>query len=483
MSRAKLFIENFFAYGFITVLNKIIPFLLLPVITRMLSDPSDYGVYDMYNTIVGFGSPLAMLGMYDAMFREYFEKDNKQYRYDVTSTANRIVVISSVIIISILLVFNKPFSGLLYGNDKYGTIVIFAAIQIIISTNSTIVAAPTRIQNHKKVYIASGLLSSTSQYLLILLLIYFGYSYLGMIYANIISSILLLCFFWILNKNFFLHGKFNKNIAKELFKIGIPLLPTFLIYWVYNSMDKVMITNMLGISELGIYSIGSKFASVSLFIYTAFAGGWSYFSFSTMKDKDQVSLNSKVFDYLGLVSYLSLYVTYPFTRPIFSVLFPKSYISGADVIPYLYMSPLFLMLFQIAANQFLIIKKSYWSTITLSIGAILNVILNYILIKPFGIEGAAIATLVGYMVSVSIVCMLTSHMNLMKITKRFLLVSYIFILYLFICKILIKNNVLYLIMLSIICIVSSLLLYRREIKMLYNKLLSVIAKRNNNRKE
>ena len=92
MSRTKLFLENFFAYGFINVLNKIIPLLLLPVITRMLSDPSDFGIYDMYNLIIGFGSPLAMLGMYDAMFREFFEKDDQQYRYNVTSTANRIVL-------------------------------------------------------------------------------------------------------------------------------------------------------------------------------------------------------------------------------------------------------------------------------------------------------------------------------------------------------------------------------------------------------
>lgn len=69
LSRTKLFLENFFAYGFITVLNKIIPILLLQVITRMITDPSDFGVYNMYNLIIGFGTPLAMLGMYDAMFR------------------------------------------------------------------------------------------------------------------------------------------------------------------------------------------------------------------------------------------------------------------------------------------------------------------------------------------------------------------------------------------------------------------------------
>lgn len=94
-----------------------------------------------------------------------------------------------------------------------------------------------------------------------------------MIYANLATALILFLFFWGLNKNYFMLGKYDKKIAKELLKIGLPLLPTFLIYWVYNSMDRIMITNMLGTTELGIYSIGSKLASVSLFIYTAFAGG------------------------------------------------------------------------------------------------------------------------------------------------------------------------------------------------------------------
>ena len=78
MSRAKLFLENFFPYGFINVLNKVVPLLLLPVVTRLLPDTSSFGIFDMFNVIVGFASPLAILGLYDAMFREFFEKDDIQ---------------------------------------------------------------------------------------------------------------------------------------------------------------------------------------------------------------------------------------------------------------------------------------------------------------------------------------------------------------------------------------------------------------------
>ncbi|NLK72537.1 MAG: oligosaccharide flippase family protein, partial [Clostridiales bacterium] len=392
MSRTRLFIENFIAYGLINVLDKIVPLLLLPFITRLLTDPSDFGVYDMYNLIIGFGVPLAVLGMYDAMFREYFEKDDLKYRHDITTTANRIVLTASVFICIIFIVFNSSFSKLFFGTSVYGTVIVFSAIGMIISANKAIISAPTRIQNKRAIYMVSGILSSLLYYGLAILLIYLGYSYFGLIYANIISAFSLLIFFLVLNRNFFTLGKFDKNIAKELLRIGLPLLPVFLIYWIYNSMDRIMLANMLGTADVGIYAVGAKIASISTFIYAAFAGGWQYFAFSTMKDEDQVALNSKVFEYLGAISFLSLIVLYPLIKPLFNWLFPASYSGGAVVVPYLYISPLLLMLFQVVGNQFLVIKKSYWSTITLTIGAFANVLLNWVLIPLMGVEGAAIAT-------------------------------------------------------------------------------------------
>ena len=474
MSRARLFLENFLAYGFINVLNKIIPLLLLPVITRMLTDPSDFGVYDMYNLIIGFGSPLAMLGMYDAMFREFFEKDDEQYRYNVTSTANRIVLVTSTLMCALLLIFNSSFSTLFFGNIKYGNIVIFSALTMFISANSGIIAAPTRIQNQKKVYITSGLLHSISYYLVAISLIYYGYSYFGMIYANIATALILLIFFWYLNKNYFMLGKYDKDIAKELLKIGLPLLPTFLIYWVYNSMDKIMITNMIGTSELGIYSIGSKLASISMFIYTAFAGGWSYFAFSTMKDEDQVAMNSKVFEYLAAISFLSLFAIYPFVGPAFNLLFPEAYSAGQVVVPYLYLSPLLLMLFQVAGSQFLVIKKSYWSTISLSLGAVLNIVLNYLLIKPLGIEGAAIATLVGYTFTIIVVCIITSNMKVMMISRRFLVGSVLAVAYLLVCRLFIQYSIIYQGLLSLASLMIYAIMYKNEVNMLLKKGIGVL---------
>jgi len=466
LSRAKLFLENFFVYGFITVLNKVLSLFLLPVMTRLLPDTSAFGVSEMYNVIVGFATPLAILGIYDAMFREFFEKDDQQYKYNVTATAEIIVLVSSIVISLILLVFNSFFSKLFFNTTKYRDIVIYSSISLIFSANVSIIQAPTRILNKRKVFIFSGLFQSVLSYAISIPLILLGFSYYGIIYSGLLTGAIMTIFFWFQNKKFFLDGKFDRNIARELFKIGLPLVPVFLIYWVYNSTDRIMITNMLGTGQLGIYSIGSRVAQISQLIYAAFAGGWQYFAFSTMRDEDQVDLVSRVFEYLGIISFLAFLAIVPFNNLIFALLFKGDYVKGSTVFPYLFLSPLLLMLFQTAGNQFIVVKKSYLSTISLSVGAGSNVLLNFLLIPKLGIVGASIATLIGYTMSVVIVAIITQKMGLFKVKLRFVLSSFLVALDFVIMQLELGN--LYLVNAALIVLIT--LMYKNDLKSIFARI-------------
>ncbi|OZM56417.1 polysaccharide biosynthesis protein [Lottiidibacillus patelloidae] len=467
-SRAKLFIENFMAYGAINALNKVVPLLMLPIITRLLTDTAEFGKFDMYITIMSLGSSLAVLGMNDAMFREYFEKDDKDYRQRVTSLSLIIVLISSLILSIILIFFNHSLSQFFLGDIQSGSIVVMASIGLLIAAISKIISTPTRIQNKRTVYVVSGLLYSITYYILAITLVYFGFGYKGMIYGNLVSASIILIFFITLNRKFFNLKVFDKKIIKELFKIGLPLMPTFIIYWVFNSMDKIMIANMLNLAQVGIYSVGAKVASISLFIYTAFSGGWQYFAYSTMKDKDQVGLTSKILEYLGIISFFAFFIAIFFDDFIFRIIFTGDYVLGSSVFPYLFLSPLLLMLFQTAGNQFLIAKKSYLITVSLIIGVLTNVTLNYIFINTYGIKGASLATLIGYSISAIIMIIMVKRVKLIEISTRFILVSMataatVIIIFLFDN---INSNIF-----SFLGIVLIFILYTRDIKTIITSLI------------
>lgn len=428
-NRLKLFLENFLFYGGLSMLTKVLPFITLPIITRLLPDASAYGVADMFNLINSFGVAVAILGMYDAIFRECFEyKDDKNYRRKVTSTGLMIVLISSSIIILVILIFNKYLTAVLFENLEYQNLVFLSAIAIGMGGVSSIVAVPARMRNNRKVYLCTGVSIPVLGFIITYYLIMQGYTYKAIVYSNLSMSLMTLLTFYFLNRADFDLKLFEKKIAKELLRIGLPLLPTFLIYWVYNSMDRVMINRMLGATELGIYSVGAKVASISQLIYAAFAGGWQYFAFSTMKDSDQVELNSKIFEYLGIISFSLFIISQPFIKPVFNLFFIGEYTKGNEVFSYLFLSPLMLMLFQVMANQIIVIKKTYLITFSLSLGAILNIGLNYILIKNYGISGASLSTLLSYIISVFFITWICYKNKLTKLNIKFIIVSFSLVL-------------------------------------------------------
>jgi O-antigen/teichoic acid export membrane protein len=461
-SRLKLFLENFLFYGGLTMLTKAFPLIMLPIVTRLLPDASSYGIADMFTVVSNFGTQIAVLGMYDAMFREFFEdKKNIEYQKKVTSTALVIVFISGTAVFAIFTGLSRFFSKLFFSSAEYSSLIILSGILILFSGMRLIIQAPTRMRNQKKVFFWTGIGGPVVSYGFIILFIKLGYTYEALIYSTVSGVIIFLIVFLILNYNDFSFKCFDKKIAKELFKIGIPLLPAFLIYWIFSSMDRIMIGKILGISELGIYSVGSRIAAVSQLIYTAFAGGWQFFAFSTMNDKDQIDLNSKVFEYLGVISFSVFIISLPFIKPVFNILFVGDYRRGMEVFPYLFLSPLLLMLFQTIGNQVIVVKKTYLSTLALSLGGVVNIILNYVFIKEFGIKGAALSTLISYFISVGIMILICKRHNLENINQKFYISTILTFIIVYI-KFMELGNIVYIF--GITSIFIMILMYLKDIK-------------------
>ena len=80
MNRTKLFFSNFLIYGLGGAMSKIIPLIMVPIITRLMPSSFFYGLSDISNTIVSLFTSIALMGMYDAMYRMFFEKNEDKYK-------------------------------------------------------------------------------------------------------------------------------------------------------------------------------------------------------------------------------------------------------------------------------------------------------------------------------------------------------------------------------------------------------------------
>ena len=464
ISKVKLFVESFLVYGFGGIISKLIPLVMLPIVTRMMPSTDYFGISDLSNTIVQFGSSLAVMGMYDAMYRMFFEKEETEFKKNICSTSLVFTIITSIIVFAFMLLFRSTIARLFFGDRKYAYVVYLSAMATLVGATNSIISAPTRMQNKRKLYLITNTISPLISYAFAIPMLLSGHYIIALPMAAVISGIAMETIFYILNRTWFEVKKFDLGLLKQLLVIAVPLLPNFLVYWVFNSSDKIMITNLINVGASGVYSVGSKLGHVSQLIYLAFAGGWQYFAFSTMKEKNQVESNSKVFEYLGIISFFFSVFVFALSKTVFKLLFTDDYALGYIVAPYLFMAPLMQMLFQVACNQFIVIKRTWPNMFILTGGALINVLLNLLLIPRIGIEGAAIATLLGYLCSDIICCIVLCKMGLMVIPSRFLIVSGITCIYIILWRFITLNSVVMSLILATLSGLLMIYLYKSEVK-------------------
>ncbi len=470
MNKVKLFVENFLVYGLGSIISKIIPLVMVPIITRIMPSTEYFGISDLSNTVVSFGSALAIMGMYDAMYRMFFEKDESEYKRVVCSTALSFTMATSMVVFILMIAFRGVIAKYFFSDTKYSYVVYISAVAVLVGGTNSIVSAPTRMQNNRKVFLITNTLSPLLSYAISIPLLYAGYYTIALPLAAVISGVTMEVTFWLLNRRWFQLRMFDKKLLRQLLFLAIPLFPNFLIYWVFNSCDKVMITNTIGIGAAGIYSVGSKLGHASQLIYVAFASGWQYFAFSTMKEERQVETNSKIFEYLGVISFATTGFVCAWSFPLFKLLFTEEYLSGYIVAPYLFLAPLLQMLFQIIGNQFLIIKKTWPTMVILSSGALLNIIANYILIPVLGIEGASIATLIGYIVADLICVYVLRKMKLFVLSSRFIKACLSMCMYMLLWRLVFSREILIGTIVAFVNTAVLIFLYRREVEIIMGKI-------------
>ncbi len=466
MNKFNLFIKNFLVYGLGGVIVKVIPLIMVPIVTRLMPSSEYYGLNDLSTTIVSFASALAIMGMYDGMYRMFFEKEDTDYKKDICSTTLIFVLISSAIVFFIMILFKDVITQLFFKDEKYAYLVYISAIATFVGASNGIISAPTRMENKTKIFLVTNTISPIISYAISIPLLLNGYYIIALPIANLISVLVLEIAFGIINRKWFSLKRFNAKYLKQILAIAIPLLPNFLVYWVFNSSDKLMITNIISVGAAGIYSVGAKLGNASQLIYTAFAGGWQYFAFSTMKEKDQVKSNSSVFEYLGVISFACSMFVFALAKPIYELLFVGEYVEGFIVAPYLFLAPLLQMLFQIAANQFIVVRKTWPNLLILSTGAIINVVINVFLIPVFGIEGAAIATLLGYVISDIICVFVLCKMKLMIISTKFVVASILMLCFILVWRLLIIDIIWVTVFLAVVITSLFIWLYRNDLSLL-----------------
>lgn len=424
MNKKKLLAENFVIYGLGQMLYKIIPVVMLPVLVRMIPDSSRcLGINDLAGTLVSFVSAVGLMGLYDALFRLFFDYTDEQIkkRRQICSTALLLTVFFSTACLILVVFFRSSISAFFFEDRSLENLVILCGINVVLSNVENILLTPTRMLNERKRFIAGNVLVSIFSYSVAFLLIVNGYYIIALPLGMTLSLVSGILYFGYYNSAWFRIGAFSKKQVKPLLKIGVPLFPSFLIFWVFSSFDKVMILKMLGVGANGLYAAANKLASISQLITSAFAAGWSYFNFATMNDEKRVEDFSKIVEYILAVGAGAFLLCRISGSWIIRLFFTEAYKDAGSVFSYLFFAPVVCMCFQLMGSQFLLVKKTVLSTLIAGSGVAVNILFNYIWIDQYQVLGAGMATVVSYMVILVIAGFVLMKMRLFRVHAGMLL--------------------------------------------------------------
>ncbi|GAA0780862.1 lipopolysaccharide biosynthesis protein [Hathewaya limosa] len=389
-NKGKRLLIDMFLYAIGDFGSKIISFLLVPFYTRYLST-GEYGSLDLVNTTQSLIIPIISLQLTSGIFR--YLLDDKYDSKDVVSTGVNFTLISSFISAIVFMIIYKVFDLQI---PYIGVIVVFFLFSMVNNMFRQILRGLDNI----KVYSITGILSTL---FFCLLNIWFigglGMSYEGMIYANVITLFLvtIIIIFWGKLFKYYDIKMFNKDLFKELLTYSIPLIPNTINWWIMNVSDRYLLNVYIGLSAVGIYSIANKFASFLFMFNSIFDRAWQTSAIENYHSENRDAFFTSVFNKLLKFQVLMVLGCIIALKPCMTFLVGPEYREAWKYANILFIANMFLsfgLFYGVAYNCAKKTKDAFTTTVY---SAILNFLINFLLIKYIGIYAAAISTLLAYL--------------------------------------------------------------------------------------
>ena len=394
-------------YGMGKIATQFIAFLLIPIYTSHLTT-QDYGILQICNIFTAILVTIISLGMSSSLFKVYYSID-KNRKGDLLGTTFITYIAFSIIILTPLFVFGKPLANIIIGNYEHSyylfKVLLFAVFfEGFINLQFAILRAKEESIKYGLISIIRIIVYASMN---ILFVVSFKRNYVGVKEAAFISLIIsFLIMIPILMKN--IKWRFSKVYAKEVLHIGIPLAIGGLAVWVLNLTDRFMIKYLMSpaiaLSQIGIYSLGDKFAMIVKFILVMpFMLSWGPLMYSYQDNPEAKKIYTKVLHSFSFIAGFLFFFIALFSREMIELMArDKSYLIAYKVVPILASSKMLLGLYMIFTVGVTLTYKTKYMAFSNYIAAGLNILLNFIFIPKIGVIGAAIASLISYIVLVTL---------------------------------------------------------------------------------
>ncbi|MEO1432483.1 MAG: flippase [Cyanobacteria bacterium J06633_8] len=367
--------------------------LLVGVWVARYLGAEDYGLFNYALAFVSLFTPIFTLGLDDVVVRQLVKESSN--KTEILGTTFGLKLIGGIV--SVLLAVGSLF---LLKEQNILTIwlVIILAMTGIFRTADTIeLWFQSQVQS-KYTVIAKNiayLLSTLIKVGLILIkapLLTFAWATLAEI---VVGAIGLFGIYQIKGFSKLWNWRWSFTTAKSLLKQSFPLIFSGFAILIFMKIDQIMLGEMKGNNQVGIYSAAVKVSELWYFIPTAIVSSVSP-SIYAAKEKSEHHYYKRIGQLLRLLTYISLAIAIPMTflsNNIVLMMFGSDYAEASTILAVHIWASLFVFMGVATLPWFIAEGLNHISLGKTVLGAILNVILNYLLIPKYSGLGAAIATI------------------------------------------------------------------------------------------
>jgi O-antigen/teichoic acid export membrane protein len=395
LARSSL-IRTTLVYGLTNGLNRAIPFLMVPVFSRILS-PADYGIVAMFGVIVTIVSVFLGFGSLSAISLKYFDRG----QIDLPAYVGNCVflfVVSLVVLAVALFAFSGPLERATDVPHEWS----WWALEVAATTFlANVLLYLWQAEQRSVAYGAFQVIQTivnlglSAWFVIVLRMGWRGRVDAQIVTATLFAIVALI----ILVRSGRIRASVRSDYLKSALNLGLPLIPHALGGFIMDTTDRILITHMVSVEDTGIYSVGSQVGMAVVLVTGSFNTAWVPWLFERLKWNDeQIKRRIVVFTYLYAFALIVLALSIALISPwFFSFFVGKSFMSGFKYVLWVALGYAFNGMYMMVTNYIFFVEKTYllaWITFT---SAIINVVASYFLIKLHGAVGAAQATMLAHL--------------------------------------------------------------------------------------
>jgi O-antigen/teichoic acid export membrane protein len=396
---------------------RVISGLFVGVLVARYLGPSQFGLFSYVVAFTGIFGGIAKLGLDGLLVRELVNYPEKREGY--LGTAFWLKVFGAFLVIVLLLAF-LPFTG----NEATTKLFVLIIAAGLVFGSFEVIDFHFQSQVLAKVASICKVLQLSLSSALKLYLVFTEADLIWFVLATAFDAVSLAALYFCayqMTKSRSFYAHFDLALAKKLLKSSFPLIFAAIAVSVYMRIDQIMIKEMLGDYEVGIYSAAVRLSEAFYFIPTIIAASLFPAILNAQKDNEELA-NLRQQRLYSLMVWIAIFIAFTLTFSsdwLVKLLFGSAYLDAGQVLRVHAWASIFVFL-GVAGSKWLIANDlqiiNLYNTV---LGAILNITLNLILIPKFGLVGAAYATLISYCFAAYLMNVLwknTRH-NFLMITK------------------------------------------------------------------